>query len=279
MWDYTDTVMDHFRHPRNVGKIENPDGKATVGSLACGDALTFMFKLGADGKIAEAKFQTFGCASAVASSSALTEMVIGKTIEEAEQITNRQIAEYLGGLPDQKMHCSVMGREALEAAIHNYRTGEENVVQLHDEIICSCFGVSRSEIERVTRENHLHTVEEVTNFCKAGGGCGMCRDRIQEVVDEVNHTAAAAQVPPTPTKKLTVLQKIKLIEQTLEEQVRPVLKRDGGDVELVDVDGDVVRIAFRGMCAGCRSASMTRDNVIATALHEFVDPALVVEME
>ncbi len=279
MWDYTDTVMDHFRHPRNVGTIAEPDGKATVGSLACGDALTFMFKLGADGRIAEAKFQTFGCASAVASSSALTEMVIGKTLEEAEKITNREIAEYLGGLPDQKMHCSVMGREALEAAIHNYRTGEENVVQLHDEIICSCFGVSRSEIERVTRENHLNTVEEVTNFCKAGGGCGMCRDRIQEVIDEVNHTVAAAPVVVPVAKKLTVLQKIKLIEQTLEEQVRPVLRRDGGDVELVDVDGNVVRIAFRGMCAGCRSAAMTRDNLIATALHEFVDPALTVEME
>ncbi len=277
MWDYTDKVMDHFRHPRNVGVIEHPDGKATVGSLACGDALTFMFKLGPDGRIAEAKFQTFGCASAVASSSALTELVIGKTLEEASKITNRDIAEYLGGLPDQKMHCSVMGREALEAAIHNYRTGEENVVQVNDEIICTCFGVSRSEIERVTRENHLHTVEEVTNFCKAGGGCGMCRDRIQEVIDEVNHTAAAAPTA-APAKKLTTLQRIKLIEQTLEEQVRPVLKKDGGDVELVDVDGDTVRIAFRGMCAGCRSAALTRDNLVANALHEFVDPALRVEM-
>ena len=176
MWDYTDKVMDHFRHPRNVGAIEHPDGKATVGSLACGDALTFMFRLGPDGRIAEAKFQTFGCASAVASSSALTEMVIGKTLEEAEKITNKDIADYLGGLPDQKMHCSVMGREALEAAIHNYRTGEENVVQVNDEIVCTCFGVSRAEIERVTRENHLHSVEEVTNYCKAGGGCGTVED-------------------------------------------------------------------------------------------------------
>lgn len=278
MWDYTDKVMDHFRHPRNVGSIENPDGKATVGSLACGDALTFMFKLGPDGRIAEAKFQTFGCASAVASSSALTEMVIGKTVEEAEQITNRQIADYLGGLPDQKMHCSVMGREALEAAIHNYRTGEENVVQVNDEIVCTCFGVSKAEIERVTRENHLHSVDEVTNFCKAGGGCGMCRDRIQEIVDEVNHAEAAAPAPEPAAKKLTTLQRIKLIERTLEEQVRPVLKKDGGDVELIDVDGDTVRIAFRGMCAGCRSAALTRDNLVATALHEFVDPALKVEM-
>ena len=278
MWEYTDNVMDHFRHPRNVGTIENPDGKATVGSLACGDALTFMFKLGPDGKIAEAKFQTFGCASAVASSSALTEMVIGKTIEEAEQITNRQIADYLGGLPDQKMHCSVMGREALEAAIHNYRTGEENVVQVNDEIVCTCFGVSRTEIERVTRENHLHSVDEVTNFCKAGGGCGMCRDRIQEIVDEVNHAQAAAPAPAPEAPKMTILQKIKLIERTLEEQVRPVLKKDGGDVELIDVEGNAVKISFRGMCAGCRSAAITRDNLVAKALHEFVDPALTVEL-
>lgn len=281
MWDYTDKVMDHFRHPRNVGAIEHPDGKATVGSLACGDALTFMFRLGPDGRIAEAKFQTFGCASAVASSSALTEMVIGKTLEEAEKITNKDIADYLGGLPDQKMHCSVMGREALEAAIHNYRTGEENVVQVNDEIVCTCFGVSRAEIERVTRENHLHSVEEVTNYCKAGGGCGMCRDRIQEIVDEVNHAQAAAPATAAdkPAKKMTTLQKIKLIEQTLEEQVRPVLRKDGGDVELVDVEGDTVRIAFRGMCAGCRSAAITRDNLIANALHEFVDPAIQVVME
>lgn len=279
MWDYTEKVMDHFRHPRNVGAIENPDGKATVGSLACGDALTFMFRLGPDGRIAEAKFQTFGCASAVASSSALTEMVIGKTLEEAEKITNKDIADYLGGLPDQKMHCSVMGREALEAAIHNYRTGEENVVQVNDEIVCTCFGVSRAEIERVARENHLHTVEEVTNYCKAGGGCGMCRERIQEIVDEVNHAQAAAAEPPKHPKKMTTLQKIKLIEQTLEEQVRPVLRKDGGDVELVDVDGETVRIAFRGMCAGCRSAAITRDNLIANALHEFVDPAIEVVME
>ena len=107
MWDYTNDVMDHFLNPRNVGKIENPDGIGEVGSLACGDALTLTFKLDKDGKIADVKFQTFGCASAVASSSVLTEIIKGMTLEEAEKVTNDDIVNKLGGLPDQKMHCSV----------------------------------------------------------------------------------------------------------------------------------------------------------------------------
>ena len=186
MWNYTEKTLDHFRNPRNVGKIENPDGTATVGSLACGDALTFQFKLDADGRICEAKFQTFGCASAIASSSALTEMVIGKTLDEARLITNQHIADYLGGLPPQKMHCSVMGREALEAAIKNYETGANADRNLEDEKLCMCFDVSENEVRRVIVENGLTSVEEVTNVTKAGGGCGGCKSRIQAILDEIN---------------------------------------------------------------------------------------------
>ena len=186
MWNYTEKVMDHFRNPRNVGTIEHPDGTATVGSLACGDARTFQFTLDAEGKIADAKFQTFGCASAIASSSALTEMVIGKTLEEAKQITNQQIADYLGGLPPQKMHCSVMGREAPEAAIKNYETGANADRNLEDTVLCTCYNVSENEIRRVITENQLTTVEEVTNFTKAGGGCGKCKPKIEAILKELN---------------------------------------------------------------------------------------------
>ena len=186
MWDYSEKMLDHFRNPRNVGEIADPDGAATVGSLACGDALKFQFKLGPDGRIAEAKFKTFGCASAIASSSALTEMVIGKTLEEASKITNREIAEYLGGLPPQKMHCSVMGREAMAAAIKNYETGENADRNLEEDKLCSCYNVSENEIRRIITENSLTSVEEVTNFSKAGGGCMRCKPKIQAILDEIN---------------------------------------------------------------------------------------------
>lgn len=276
MWDYTDKVLDHFRNPRNVGKIDHPDGVGTVGSLACGDALTLMFKLDDQKRIVDVKFQTFGCASAIASSSALTEMLKGKTLEEAEKITNKDIANFLGGLPEQKMHCSVMGREALEAAIHNYKTGETTVKNLEDHIVCTCFGVSENEIRRVATENSLTTVDQVTDFCKAGGGCGMCRNDIQHILDELQHKPAVVTPPPAPKKRMTNLQKIKLIEEVIDREIRPQLKKDGGDLELIDVDGDQVTIAFRGMCAGCRSASFTRQDFIQGKLREFVDPDLVV---
>jgi NifU-like protein len=279
MWDYTDKVMDHFRNPRNVGRVEGPDGTGTVGSLACGDALTLTFKLDAQGRIADAKFQTFGCASAIASSSALTEMIKGKTLAEAEKITNKEIADYLGGLPDQKMHCSVLGREALEVAIHNYRTGETSVKNLEENIVCTCFGVSENEILRVVRENGLTEVEQVTNFCKAGGGCGGCLGKIQELVDKVKAERAVAKSTAGGTRKLTNIQKIKRIEEVVDREIRPALQRDGGDIELVDVSGDRVTIAFRGMCAGCQVSELTRRDFIQARLRECVAPEIVVVEE
>jgi NifU-like protein len=279
MWEYTDKLKDHFFNPRNVGEIENPDGVGEVGSLACGDALRLTFKLDKQGRIADARFKTFGCASAIATSSVLTELIKGKTIEEAMKVTNKEIAEYLGGLPEQKMHCSVMGREALEAAVANYRGGGQVKHEIDGNLVCTCFGVTDKEIERVIRENDLTTVEQVTNYCKAGGGCGGCRGEIEKIVERIGGERVKEQMLPPPRKggKLTTIQKIQLIQQTINEQVRPALRAHGGNIELIDVEGDKVVIAFRGMCAQCKVSEFTMKDVVQAKLREFVSPDLYVE--
>jgi NifU-like protein len=275
MWDYTEKVTEHFKNPRNVGKIENADGTGEVGSLACGDALKLMFKLDTEGRIKEAKFQTFGCASAIASSSALTEMIIGKTLEEAEQLTNQDIADYLGGLPNQKVHCSVMGREALEAAIYNYRTGKKLDKTLDGEVICHCFGVTDKEIEQVLRENDIKTIEDLTNACKAGGGCGNCLPELQVFIDNIDVEPVETVVSEKPP--MTNLQKIHLIEDVIDREIRPALRQDGGDLELIDVDGSNVKVRFRGACSGCIISEITLKDVVQARLKENVSEDICVE--
>jgi len=272
MWDYTDKVKDHFLNPRNVGEIENADGVAEVGSIACGDALKFTFKLDENGKIKDARFKTFGCASAIASASALTEMIKGMTVEEAEKVTNQDIANYLGGLPQEKMHCSVMGREALEEAISYYKGTPIKAEE--EKIVCECFGVTEKEIERAIRENRLKTIEEVTNYTKAGGGCGNCHPIIQEIIDRVLSGMSGS---PVERPKLSNIKKIKMIEETLEREIRPALKHDGGDIELVDVVGNRVMVATRGACASCQASNQTLKNFVEAKLRELVSPELVVE--
>jgi len=279
MWEYTEKLKEHFFNPRNVGEIEDADGVGEVGSLACGDALKLTFKLDKNGRIRDAKFKTFGCASAIATSSVLTEMIKGKTLDEATKITNKDIADYLGGLPEQKMHCSVMGREALEAAIENYKTGGKKKHKLEGNVVCTCFGVTDKEIERVIRENDLKTVEEVTNYCKAGGGCGGCQGEIEKIIETVQgeKVATAIAVEPRRAGKLTNIQKIQSVQQTINEQIRPALRAHGGNIELIDVEGDKVIVAFRGMCAQCRLAEFTMKDVVEAKLREFVSEDLFVE--
>ncbi len=279
MWEYTDKVKDHFFNPRNVGEIKNPDGTGEVGSLACGDALKLTFKLDENGRIADAKFKTFGCASAIATSSVLTEMIKGMTVEQAAKVTNKDIADYLGGLPEQKMHCSVMGREALEAAIENYRTGGKKKHELEGRVVCNCFGVTEKEIERVIVDNNLTTVDQVTNYCKAGGGCGECKGEIEKIIERLQGDKAGQVTEPTPrwAGRLTNIQRIQLIQQTINEQIRPALRAHGGNIELIDVEGNKVIVAFRGMCAQCRLTEFTMKDVVEAKLREFVSKELFVE--
>lgn len=277
MWEYTQKVQEHFLNPKNVGEMKDASAVGEVGSLACGDALKLFLKIDDNDRIVDATFQTFGCASAIASSSALTELLKGKTLEEAEKISNKEIADYLGGLPEEKMHCSVMGQEALEVAIKTYR-GEPVEVHEHEgNIVCHCFGVTDEQIMRAVTENGLTTVEEVTHYTKAGGGCGNCVDDIQRLIDEATGKIATCEVPEiTPRPALSNIERMQLVMKVLNEEVRPRLKQDGGDVELIDIEGHIVKVALRGMCSSCPSSMLTLKNVVEKALQEQVEPELTV---
>ncbi len=321
MWDYTDKVKDYFFNPVNAGVLEHANAVGEVGAISCGDALKLMMRVNPETEVIEAaKFQTFGCGSAIASSSALTEIVLGKTLDEALAISNQDIADFLGGLPPETMHCSVMGYEALQAAVADYRGVEWRDDHEEGALVCKCFGVDEGMIERAVRSNKLTTPEQVTHYTKAGGGClsgfegleaGLARVNEEMVAEglisfdeayrvgamdaralkqklrpagapkpaepkpiislaDLEKAAAATMVidKPAPAPiadaptgvRLTNLQKMKLIEQTLEE-IRPYLKLDGGDCELIDVDGNNVVVKLSGACVGCQQSSMTINGV------------------
>lgn len=300
MWDYSEKVKEHFYNPKNAGAVAEANAIGDVGSLSCGDALRLTLKVDPDTDvILDAGFQTFGCGSAIASSSALTEMIKGLTVDQALRISNQDIADFLDGLPPEKMHCSVMGREALQAAVANYR-GEE-LDDDHEEgaLVCKCFAVDEVMVRETIRANNLSTVEDVTNYTKAGGGCSACHEGIERLLGEelaargevfvaaptrakaksksglvnLNAPAPVAEPEPAaPAPKLTNLQRIRRIEAVL-ESIRPTLQRDHGDVELLEVDGRNVYVKLTGACTGCQMASMTLSGIqqrLIEDLGEFV---------
>lgn len=320
MWDYSEKVKEHFYNPKNAGAVAEANAVGDVGSLSCGDALRLSLKV--DPKtdiILDAGFQTFGCGSAIASSSALTEMVKGITLDDALKISNQDIADYLDGLPPEKMHCSVMGREALRAAIADYRG--EALEDDHEEgaLICKCFAIDEVMVRDTVKANNLSSVEDVTNFTKAGGGCSSCHEAIENILTEMmaergeifipaptkaktkksgvvikpsidkqreadaaivaakasaaeDTMKAAEAVKVAPKSGLTSVQRIRKIEEVL-EAIRPNLKRDHGDVELVEVDGKTVYVNMIGACANCQMSTSTIGGIqqkLMEALGEFI---------
>lgn len=269
MWDYSEKVMDHYRNPRNVGSIDNADAVGIAGSLTCGDQLKIYLKI-KDNIVTDAKFQTFGCGSAVASSSILTEMIIGKSVDEVRKITNKDIADELGGLPPEKMHCSVMGYEALEDALKNYAAdGYVDLDEILDEhygtnkkekIICTCFQITENIIWDAIKQNNLKTVEEVTNYTKAGGACGKCKAVIQDMIDTYYNKQQAE------IDKLTPTQWILKVNNVIETQISPELQKDGGDIELVDIKNKTIYVKLRGRCSGCKNSTMTLKSFVETTL-------------
>jgi NifU-like protein len=309
-WEYSDKTkqlfMDavHGKPGTHMGEIEHPDGIGEHGSMACGDALRFTFRVRrhpADplqDVITEARYLTFGCTSAIASSEALCVLIEqgNYTPIGALQITNRDIVAYLGGLPDQKIHCSVMGAEALEAAVFNWaqKRGVDLSllgIDMHaDEkeegrLVCQCFGLTEPYLKRKIRELGLKSIAEITGAVKAGGACMSCHHKpggLQDLLTEVwgaqplmlkvlpsfpEPRASAAADRPAPSQ----YQFSKQVEKALDQYVRPMLAKDGGDLEIVDIKDTAVYCRLVGACTGCGGAGMTMKLMVERTLKEMVD--------
>jgi nitrogen fixation NifU-like protein len=190
-WVYTETVKDHFTNPRNILEDENafkPDGRGIVGNVKCGDQMLMVIKV-ADNKILECKWKTYGCASAIASTSMLSEMVKGMSLEKAYQIKPADIVNKLGALPEHKIHCSVLGDRALRAAIEDYyrKSGQEDKIKKEKAtIVCQCMNVTDKDIEQAVKDG-AHTYEELQYRTKLGTVCGQCKEKAEDLLHEYVH--------------------------------------------------------------------------------------------
>lgn len=281
----SDKVRDHFINPRNVGEMADATVVGEIGSLASGQALKLYLKIDGSEKIVAASFKVFGSPQAIAASSALTEMLVGKQIDDAARITSDDIAAHLGGLPPEKMHACVIAMEALEAAYARFR-GIDLEAESEDDRglnVCRCYGVSEAKIERAIRDHNLNHVHEVSHYTTAGGGCGSCHVDIIQIIDRVRAEMAPAKPAAKPAPALagatggfSNLQKMQLIQEVLDREIRPGLAMDGGDMELVDVQGNKVFVQLHGHCNSCSSSSATMKFFVQDRLREMVDPAIEV---
>ncbi len=318
-WKYSEKTTKLFmdavqgKAGNHMGEIENPDGFGEHGSIACGDALRFTFRVERDAedplrdRIVEARYLTFGCTSAIAASEALCEIIErgNYTPIEALEVTNKDIVDFLDGLPQEKIHCSVMGAEALEAAVFNWaqlrgvNLSELGVdIETHEEeegrMVCKCFGMTEPYIKRKIEELDLKSIPEITNAIKAGGACMTCHHApggLQDTLDEVwgRQKTVLKELPifpearpatPGPVvaqgQELSPYQFAKKIENIVEHNVRPVLQRDGGDLEIVDIKGLRIYCRFQGACASCAASSQTLKILVEKTLKDEVDERIKV---
>ena len=315
-WEYsaktTQLFMDAVqgKPSAHLGEIEDPDGVGEHGSIACGDAMRFMFRVDKhptdplQDVITEARYLTFGCTSAIAASEALCYLIEAGRYSPPEslKITSKDIVDFLEGLPDQKIHCSVMGAEALEAAVRDWadRRGVDLAalgVDVHPEedqeegrIVCMCYSLSEPFLRRKIKELNLRTIPEITNATKAGGSCMTCHQApggLQDLLDEVwgrsdgqpAQAAAASSATPargtadgetSPQAGRSGYQLMKQIEQAVEELIAPALRADGGDIEIVDIKGTLVYVQLTGACDGCLHAGETLKLMVERRLKEQV---------
>lgn len=301
-WEYSEKTkklfLDAVNHSKNahIGEIENPDGESFHGSLVCGDAIRLTFRVQKDEKnpendvITSIRYLTFGCTSAIAASEALCIMIEeGKyTPIKALSLTKDDIVKFLDGLPTQKIHCSIMGVEALYGAVYDWakkrgldlkKIGINTECLTHEEdtdqrIVCRCMGLTKGYIRDQVRDLGLKTVDEVVNVIKAGSVCGSCIEEpggIKDILKEVNFSSIPTQqVSADKPDDKTPYQVAKEIEKVLISDVMPILQRDGGGLEIVDIRGYELYFRLKGACKTCHASNNTIEYTVEKILRDKV---------
>ena len=303
LWDaYSNKVTTLMNNPQHQGEIFDADAEkngnklivADFGAESCGDAVRLYWEIDPKtDKIVNSKFKSFGCGTAIASSDVMTELCIGKTVQEAVKITNIDVEMALRDDPDtpavppQKMHCSVMAYDVIKKAAGLYMGVDAESFE-EEIIVCECARVSLTTLQEVIRLNDLTTIEQITDYTKAGGFCKSCirpgghesrewylvdilRDTRKEM-DEERMKAAADAGSSASFEDMTLVQQIKAIDSEIDESIRQFLVMDGGDMEVIDVKSSEeyidVYIRYLGACNGCASSSTGTLYAIESTLKE-----------
>ena len=306
IWDeYSNKVTDLMNNPKNMGEITEEDAKemgarlivADFGAESCGDAVRLYWAVDPEtDKILSSKFKSFGCGTAIASSDTMAELCKGKTVDEAVKITNIDVEKAMRDEPDtpavppQKMHCSVMAYDVIKKAAAQYKGVDIESFE-EEVIVCECARVTLSTLQEVIRLNDLKTVEEITDYTKAGAFCKSCikpgghEEKDVYLVDlleeyEKEKMASAATIGNESAtvgdfSKMTIVQRIKAVDKVVDENIRQMLVMDGGDMEILDIKENGayfdIYIRYLGACSGCASSSTGTLFAIENILKEKVD--------
>lgn len=308
LWDhYSNVVADRMNNPRNLGEITEEEAKALGAKLivadwgaeSCGDAVRLYWAVDeATEKIVKASFKSFGCGTAIASSDMMVELCLGKTVDEAMKITNIDVEKALRDNPDepavppQKMHCSVMAYDVIKQAAAIYKGTDKEALD-NQEIVCECAQVTLSTIQDVIRINDLKTVEEITEYTKAGAFCKSCvkpgghEEKKYYLVDILKETRAemALEKEKAESEKFenkSFFQKSKLIQAFFDAEIRPMLQSDGGDIDIVDIidkEGNLeLQVRYQGACHGCASSTAGTLYFIEGKIHEELSESISVNI-
>ncbi len=303
IWDeYSQKVTDLMNNPKNMGEITEDQAKemgaklivADFGAESCGDAVRLYWAVDPKtDKILESKFKSFGCGTAIASSDTMAELCLGKTVDEAVKITNIDVEMAMRDNPDtpavppQKMHCSVMAYDVIKKAAAQYKGVDMESFE-EEVIVCECARVTLSTLREVIRLNDLTTVEQITDYTKAGAFCKSCIrpggheekdiylvDLLEEYEKEKMSKAADASGTDMPFVDMTVVQKLKAVDKVIDDNVRQMLIMDGGDMEILDIKENGanidIYIRYLGACNGCASSSTGTLFAIENILKEKLD--------